>query len=437
MESIQFWIYQITFWASALTISSGARRQDNFFEKFLLVLVGQSGLNLLLHFFFLHESTGIEILACLCSAGLMACSFWICFKMTKTMAVYNTIWAISIWQLLKEIWNLFEGMLPQQIQGDMWTYFLGMCIHFGIGLLLCGKTIAKWMPMDRKNWIGPRQLTSAICLFGMIAAQTLSPTLHAPKLNGEWGLVFLSQCFCVVILYLQNEIFKREYMKDEINMMKLLLKKEQEQYRMTRENIALLNQKCHDMKHQIQAIRAAGKEQQEEYLSGLEETVNLYEAIVKTGNEVLDTILTDKSLYCKDRQIKVSCVVDGSQLHFIKSIDLYSLLGNALDNAIEAVEKFQMIEKRQIDVLIYRQQKFLVLNIINPVKVGPVYEEEGELPVTTKKDKNYHGFGLRSMKYILEKYDGHLNVMVEDDCFDLKMLIPIPEEGEGSVEMDQ
>ena len=195
---------------------------------------------------------------------------------------------------------------------------------------------------------------------------------------------------------------------------------------MTRENIALMNQKCHDMKHQIQAIRAASQEKREEYLSELEETIYIYEAIVKTGNEVLDTILTDKSLYCKDRQIKVSCVVDGSQMEFINDIDLYALLGNALDNAIEAVEKFYMIEKRQIDVMIYRQQNFLVINIINPVKIDPVYDGEGELPVTIKKDKNYHGFGLRSMKYILGKYDGHLNVTVEDGCFDLKMLIPIP-----------
>ena len=106
-------------------------------------------------------------------------------------------------------------------------------------------------------------------------------------------------------------------MRDEINMMKLLLKKEQDQYNMTRENIALMNQKCHDMKHQIQAIRAASQEKREEYLSELEETIYIYEAIVKTENEVLDTILTDKSLYCKDRQIKVSCVVDGSQMEFI------------------------------------------------------------------------------------------------------------------------
>ena len=143
---------------------------------------------------------------------------------------------------------------------------------------------------------------------------------------------------------------------------------------------------------------------------------------------MFDTILTEKSLYCKDRGIQVSCVADGSQMDFINTIDLYALLGNALDNAMEAVEKFCEIEKRQIDVLIYRQQNFLVMNIINPIPEHLVYEEE--LPVTTKGDKKIHGFGLRSMQYIVRKYDGFLNISEEDGCFSLKILMPIPRETE-------
>ena len=119
-------------------------------------------------------------------------------------------------------------------------------------------------------------------------------------------------------------------------------------------------------------------------------------------------------------------MADGSQMDFINTVDLYAILGNALDNAIEAVEKFKHTEKRQIDVLIYRQQKFLVMNIINPLKGELIYEEE--LPVTTKEDRQYHGFGLKSMRYLVKKYDGFLTVGTEDGCFSLKILIPIPSE---------
>ena len=104
-------------------------------------------------------------------------------------------------------------------------------------------------------------------------------------------------------------------------------------------------------------------------------------------------------------------------------IDLYALLGNAMDNAIEAVEKFTDTEKRQIDVIIYRKQNFMVVNIINPLAETLTYRDG--LPVTTKKDADFHGFGLRSMRQILKKYNGFLDVSEEDGCFSLKMLIPI------------
>lgn len=244
--------------------------------------------------------------------------------------------------------------------------------------------------------------------------------------NQDWKFLYLSQMICIVILYLQNELFKKSDMKQELQLMNLLWKMEQEQYHLTKENIALINQKSHDLKHQIKALRKASKEEYDKYLDEMEDSVRIYEAIVKTGNDVLDTILTEKSLYCKDREIQVSCVAEGKQMDFVNTIDLYAILGNALDNAIEAVEKFEEREKRQIDVLIYRKQNFLVINIMNPIPERLVYEEE--LPVTTKGDRKFHGFGLRSIQYLVRKYDGVVNISEEDGCFSLKILMPIPNE---------
>ena len=218
--------------------------------------------------------------------------------------------------------------------------------------------------------------------------------------------MYLSQMMCLVILYLQNELFKKSDMKQELATMNMLWKSEQYRYQISKENIALINQKCHDLKHQVRALRKVRQEEFDEYLNEIEENINLYEAIVKTGNNVFDTILTEKSLYCKDRGIQVSCVADGSQMDFIGAVDLYAILGNAMDNAIEAVEKFEDTEKRQIDVMIYKQQNFLIMNFINPIAEKLVFDED--LPVTTKGDKRFHGFGLRSIWHLVKKYDGTL-----------------------------
>lgn len=111
-------------------------------------------------------------------------------------------------------------------------------------------------------------------------------------------------------------------------------------------------------------------------------------------------------------------------MEFINAIDLYAILGNALDNAIEAVQKFKDPGKRQIDVVICRQQNFLVMNFMNPVQEAPVFVDD--FPVTTKGDQRYHGFGLRSIRHFVRKYDGYLNISVEDGCFSLKIMMPIP-----------
>lgn len=223
--------------------------------------------------------------------------------------------------------------------------------------------------------------------------------------------------------HLGSELFKKGQIQQEKEMLDFLYKTQQEHYKIAKESIDLINQKSHDLKHQIRALRKADKAELDRYLGEIEDSVEIYEAIVKTGNDVFDTMLTEKSLYCKKHNIQVTCVADGSQLGFIDTIDLYSILGNAMDNAIEAVEKFEEKEKRQIDVMIYRQHNFLVMNIINPIPEQLIYEEG--IPLTNKKDKLSHGFGLRSIRQILRKYEGFLNISEEDGCFSLKMLIPI------------
>ena len=96
-----------------------------------------------------------------------------------------------------------------------------------------------------------------------------------------------------------------------------------------------------------------------------------------------------------------------------------------VDNAIEAVEKFEQQEKRQIDVRIYRKEQFVVINVINPLKESLIYEDG--LPVTTKGNKRFHGFGLKSIKYMVKKCGGILNIKEENDCFSLMILIPVPQ----------
>lgn len=429
-QMYNYWCFSIAFFNCGIVYAHIREPRECFIRRILLCGIGYLGLAVIPVLLSWNDLSGIRILYQILGLLALLIFHYICWDTSWSIALYDSIWACMSWQLLYELWIGIRIMKSGFFTENVYCDLLGCMGIFALGHIIAAYTIARWMPDGGARRIGPRQLISALLMFATFEIIGLGlDNLERNPYEGEWQVLYLSQIMLAVILYLQNELFKKSAMRQELAVMNLLWKKEQEQYELAKENIALINQKCHDLKHQIRAIRNASKEDMEQYLAEMEDSIQIYEAIVKTGNEVLDTILTEKSLYCKDRGIVVSCVADGSQMDFINTVDLYAILGNALDNAIEAVEKFKHQEKRQIDVMIYRQQNFLVMNIVNPIKGNLTYEEE--LPVSTKGDKRFHGFGLRSMRYLVKKYDGFLSVSEEDGCFSLKILIPIPPEKAG------
>lgn len=425
MEMLYYWLPEVALCVSNVVYVHTMERREGFFKRVLgcaAALVLYFGI---VNMFPVEASIEVRLFLRILGFCFLVFFLYFCWELSWSTSVFYVIWAFITWHLLFELWlGLRIRGRMQHFLGEEWGW-IGMIFVFGIGFFVAACTIARWVPDGVPRKLGPRQLL--LTMFTFFTFEVIGYTPGNVEMNpgeGEWEILFLSQMFLAVILYLQNELFKKSAMRQELAVMNLLWKKEQEQYRQSRENIALINQKCHDLKHQIRAIRNASREDVEQYLMEMEDNIQIYEAIVKTGNEVLDTILTEKSLYCRERGIVVSCVVDGGQMDFINTVDLYAILGNAMDNAIEAVEKFEHGEKRQIDVLIYRQQNFLVMNIVNPIKENLVFDEE--LPVSTKGDNRFHGFGLRSIRHLVKKYDGFVNITEEDGCFSLKILFPIP-----------
>jgi len=231
---------------------------------------------------------------------------------------------------------------------------------------------------------------------------------------------------CTLVLVVQYSIFRISTLNREKEIVKQLLYERQKQYKLSKENIEMINHKCHDLKHQIQALKKAKSDELGKYINEVEDSIMFYDTVVKTDNEVLNTILTEKSLYCEKHQIRLSCIVDASQLDFMSTLDIYALLGNALDNAIESVSRHQDEEKRVISLTISANGSFLSIQTNNYYE-GSVQIIDG-LPVTTKKNQAYHGFGMKSMKHLAEKYGGTLYTSLENEIFMLQIVIPIPAE---------
>lgn len=167
--------------------------------------------------------------------------------------------------------------------------------------------------------------------------------------------------------------------------------------------------------------------EREDYLDEIERSIQIYDSTItiETGNEVLDTVLTEKSLYCEQHQITMTCVADGSKLGFLDGVDVYAIFGNALDNAIESVSALDDPEKRAIAVSVWTKSGLLLIQVENYFE-GQLHFENG-LPLTTKADRTEHGYGMRSIRYSVEKYGGHMAVSTEDNLFLLSISIPLPQ----------
>lgn len=231
---------------------------------------------------------------------------------------------------------------------------------------------------------------------------------------------------CSFVLIVQYSVFQITLLSKEKEIVKQLLYERQKQYQLSKENIEIINHKCHDLKHQIHALRQANSKELDRYINEVEESIMLYDNVLKTDNEVLNTILSEKSLYCEKHQVKLTCIIDSSQLDFMSTLDIYALLGNALDNAIECVRKYQDIEKRVISLTISAKSGCLCIQTNNYYE-GTLQFKDG-LPVTTKKKKAYHGFGMKSMKHLTGKYGGTMYTQLENGIFMLQIVIPMPKE---------
>ncbi len=228
--------------------------------------------------------------------------------------------------------------------------------------------------------------------------------------------------FYVSMLALQVLMLASARERTEFRVRQMLWRKEEQQFRLVKENIEALNIQCHDLKHQVRHLRETGQVDPA-YLDGLERSISIYNSAVRTGNETLDVVLTDKRLHCATHGIQFTCAVEGDRMGFMEVMDIFSLFGNMLDNAIEC-EAALTPEARFIHLSVRAVNQMLHIHAENRFE-GELEMRDG-VPVTTKADRAYHGYGMLSIRRIVEKYGGSFVVSTGDELFQLDIMLPIP-----------
>ncbi len=151
------------------------------------------------------------------------------------------------------------------------------------------------------------------------------------------------------------------------------------------------------------------------YLDELQAPVRNLTAAVWTGDETADYLINSKAAAAEADGIRFQVQVEFPRRTNIRSVDLCAILGNLLDNAIEAARQVENPERRTVALTIRRIHQMLVIKVENSFAGAPV-QEKGELK-TTKTEGGLHGWGLKSAQTAAEKYDGMVQAGVSGEVF--------------------
>ena len=351
----------------------------------------------------------------------------ICYKVNPLIGLFIATGSYAIQHLSSELDNLaLKGITALfQIQGEpFWLKNVSIAVISILTLLA-----VYWISKKKRQ--GHRlHIRSTSALFFMVAAVGVDITLSSyrgramrgldnPRVEGLVTAMFLVASLLIVIILFN--LLDESRLKGDLAITDTLLKKEQEQWEVAKDVVESINIKTHDLKYRIRALRQGGEVKAGE-LEDIENDISLYENSVHTGNEALDILLTERMAFCKKNNIILTLMADGGCLRFVELPDLYSLLGNALSNAIEATMRISEPEKRVISVIIKESMGFASIHIENYFETIEK-NDQGNLR-TTKEDPRNHGFGVKSMFRIVERYNGTLSLTQKGDVFFTDILLP-------------
>lgn len=298
----------------------------------------------------------------------------------------------------------------------------GYLLHLG---LILGASAAGYALFFRKldDYVLRRiDLKLAAPIWVIMCLACLLLGTHAGNLREDNRSFMMMDLLCTSVgLLYQSSLYHFCGLEREKDGIQKLLEESEVQYAAAKRNAELINIKCHDLRHMIRHFRLQGRVD-DGVFAEMEQAVREYDSSIRTGNPALDVILTEKSAQCAALGIGFTCMAEAQGLEYIKPVDLYVLFGNALENAIEATQLLEEPEKKQISLTVRRTGELYSVHLQN--YTDRVIQFVGDVPLTGKDDKQNHGFGVKSMRLLAEKYEGELHFRQEGDVVELYLLLP-------------
>lgn len=349
---------------------------------------------------------------------------------TKFEAGYIMIRAFILAEFVAALeWQFYYYVIYKGLDNTWWLSIVIMLIIYGPIMIAVYFIDARKVALERQIGVSYREFFNALLIgAATFSINNINFVIDSPfvEKNAEANLLYVRTLvdFCgLLLLFAWTEQRRQLQLDRELKVMNDILYKHYDHYQASKESIEIINRRYHDLKHQIHLIRSEKDPiKRDEYLDEVDQAINVYESQFDTGNKVVDTLLTSKSFICREHDIKLSCVVNSKLLNFVMVMDICSIFGNALDNSIESAMQLKDPSKRIVRVAVFAKNNFVMIRFENYFE-HDIKAHEGDF-VTTKKDIKNHGYGIKSIKKVIEKYDGVLTINTDDNWFKVNILLP-------------
>lgn len=345
--------------------------------------------------------------------SLLFMSLFVCAAVTCGLwsSLYLSNWALTFYQFVFSVALFFQSgnSAPSGSINILRSLPVYLLFYTLFAVFISGRiTIDGNLSINKRQFFIAFLTTSPVNLFNHVMFVRNNFDVSNSMLI--FSTVFAYGC-CLFALYLQRILTLQAALSNELSVVEQLWQQSHLQYEISSSNLEHINRTVHDMMHKLSRLYNMNDEQERrEYLDSLSYSFVLYDAFLQTGNKALDTILTEKNLYCKNQHISFKCVADGSRLDFMDTADIYTIFNSAIDNAITYVLRLDDFEKRIVSVRVSSTGNLLSVSVEN-------YCESDNAPVI-------YGYGLKSILYVVNKYDGSLDVSAADHLFTVHIIIP-------------
>lgn len=329
-----------------------------------------------------------------------------CFEGSISPYIYCLVCGICLQHFSQQTGKvIFESTNTNDQAIEFTVNLISYLIVYSLYFLYSHKNGKRIIRIDEKKQFVIASLLIMVAIYAMPFATTI-------KSNEVTAILFslLSAIVALLGLLLENQLvqFKAAQLENAAN--KKLIEEQKKQYQIDKAIIDKLNIKAHDLRHQLENGLPIENEHRDDVLS----IIKAYDSIYHTGNEALDMVLSKTSLRYQKQNISLTCMADGESLSFLKNEEIYSLFGNILDNAYESVAVLENQNKRLISLIVFEEKGVITIKETN------YYTGNDDLN-THKEDRLNHGFGLISIKQIVEQYNGKISITKKDGIFTIKI----------------